>query len=309
MERLWGMEILKPLLEPEELIKLKMLNTRMKLDAVEKQHYLNLKKGYEGEVMFDEFTNKLQCECYILNDLLLKVNNTTFQIDKFIMTENRLYPFEVKNNVGDYIYEEKALINKRTKSIIQNPLLQSERADTLLRQLLQSHGFHFPIESWVVFINPEFTLYHAPLDKPFVFPTQVKGFLKTLDSTPSRLNGNHKRLAEWLISLHNAHSPFNNLPVYKYDTQQKGFTCAICHSFKISVSRNKCVCGDCGHEEKVELSILRGAEELKLLFPEMKITTSLVFDWFGGMVSRRTIIRILVNNFKISGNGKSIFYE
>lgn len=66
--------------ESAELLILGSLNTRMNLSDKDKQHYLNLKKGYgyQGEVLFDSSIEKLQCECLILNDLLLKVNNTLF---------------------------------------------------------------------------------------------------------------------------------------------------------------------------------------------------------------------------------------
>ena len=73
--------------ESTELLILRSLNTRITLSDKDKQHYFNLKKGYEGEVMFDSETEKLQCECLILNDLLLKLNNTTFQIDTLIISE------------------------------------------------------------------------------------------------------------------------------------------------------------------------------------------------------------------------------
>lgn len=66
----------KPRTESTELLILRSLHTRMNLLEKDKQHYFNLKKGYEGEVMFDSLTEKLQCECFIVNDLLLKTNNT-----------------------------------------------------------------------------------------------------------------------------------------------------------------------------------------------------------------------------------------
>ncbi|HSU79021.1 MAG TPA: NERD domain-containing protein, partial [Candidatus Angelobacter sp.] len=59
-----------------ELLILKSLNTRMNLSVKDKQHCFNLKKGYQGEVEFDLLTEKLQSDSLILNDLLLKFNNT-----------------------------------------------------------------------------------------------------------------------------------------------------------------------------------------------------------------------------------------
>ena len=172
--------------ESAELLILRSLNTRMNLSDKDKQHYFNLKKGYEGEVIFDSLTEKLQCECLILNDLLLKLNNTTFQIDTLIIFSETIYFFEVKNYEGDYYYESDRLY-KKPKSEIINPLNQLSRSESLLRQLLHNLGFNIPIDASVVFINPEFTLYQTPLNKPFIFPTQINRYLKNLNTIPSKL--------------------------------------------------------------------------------------------------------------------------
>src|ERR1700748_3760767 len=87
-----------------ELLILKSLNIRMNLSEKDKQHYFNLEKGYKGEVLFDSLTEKLHCECFILNDLLLNLNNSTFQIDSLIISPEAIYLFEVKNYEGDYYY-------------------------------------------------------------------------------------------------------------------------------------------------------------------------------------------------------------
>ena len=169
----------------------------MNLPAKDKQHHYNLQKGHEGEVLFDSETSKLECECYTLNDLLLKQNNTTFQIDSLIIHSETIYLFEVKNFEGDYYYESDRLY-KKPKSEITNPLNQLYRSKSLLRQLLQNLGYNIPINASVVFINPAFTLYQTPLNKPFIFPTQINKYLKNLDSIPSRLNNKHKMLADQL---------------------------------------------------------------------------------------------------------------
>ena len=73
--------LLKSRTESNELLAYRYLNTRMELTDKEKFHYLNLEKGYEGEVKFDQLTETLREERYIINDLLLEVNNSYFQID------------------------------------------------------------------------------------------------------------------------------------------------------------------------------------------------------------------------------------
>ncbi|MDQ6597547.1 NERD domain-containing protein [Bacillus salipaludis] len=299
--------IIKPRLEPKNLKVLRSLNTRMNLSEDDRQNYLNLKKGYEGEVMFDELTNKLQCECYILNDLLFKVNNTLFQIDSLIITQKKIHLFEVKNYEGDYFYEKEAY-NTRSKSEIKNPVLQLKRSESLLRQLLYHLSYHYPIEAFVVFINPQFTLYQAPLNEPIIFPTQIKRYLAKFDLAPSSLNENHRNLASKLLSVHVEESPYKNIPSYQYNTVQKGLTCEKCLSFLNPTNGNKCKCHQCGHEEEVESAVLRMVEEIKLLFPEIKITTKLVYDWCRVIESRKRICRVLKKHFNIIGARHYAFY-
>ena len=171
--------------ESIELQILRSLNSRMGLSDKEKQHYFNLKKGYEGELMFDALTEKLQCDCLILNDLLLKMNQTIFQIDTIIIFPETIYLFEVKNFEGDFYYEEDRLY-KKPKSEISNPLIQLSRSESLFRRLLHHYGFNIAIDASVVFINSEFTLYQTPLNQPLIFPTQLNRYFKKINTTSSK---------------------------------------------------------------------------------------------------------------------------
>lgn len=77
--------LLKRRSESAELMAMRYLNRRMELTDKEKLHYINLEKGYEGEMRFDLLTENLLEERYIINDLLLEVNNSYFQIDTMII--------------------------------------------------------------------------------------------------------------------------------------------------------------------------------------------------------------------------------
>jgi hypothetical protein len=293
---------------PGELIILRILNKRMDLTEDEKKYYLYQEKGYEGEVQFDLLTEKVQSECFTLNDLLLKVNNTTFQLDTTIIFQKTIYLFEVKNYEGDYCFRHGRFETLAEKEI-QNPLYQLKRSTSLLRQLLQKHGYNITIEGYVVFINPRFTLYQAPLNEPIIYPTQLEALLKKLNTQPSTLYNQHKKLAEKLVSLHQTKSKYSQVPTYEYSQQKKGITCKKCSSFSMSVRGKKIVCGDCGCEEVVENAVMRNVEELKLLFPELKITTNVVYDWSKSIGSKKMIGRILSQNFRAIGYGKWVYYE
>lgn len=304
------MAVYKPRTEPEELIILKALNKRMTLSEKDSQHYFRLKKGYEGEVIFDELTEKLQCECFILNDLLLKVNNTTFQIDTLIIFSKKVYFYEVKNFEGNYYYDsESDRLYKLPKTEYNNPIHQVNRSESLLRQLFQNLGVNLPIDGNGVFINPKFTLYQAPLDKPFIFPTQIENYLEKLETMPSKLNENHKALADKLISLHIKKSPYTQLPPYEYEQLRKGITCEICNSFEVLVHGRKCICGDCGHEELVTTAVLRSVREYQLLFPNRKITTNIIYEWCSVIDLKKTVRRVLEKNFKKVGVHQWTYYE
>ena len=93
----------KPRLVSDELKVLRILNSRMDLTPEQQKYYLYKEKGFEGEVRFDLITEQLQCDCLILNDLNLEVNNTFFQIDTLILFQEIIFLFEVKNYEGNIV--------------------------------------------------------------------------------------------------------------------------------------------------------------------------------------------------------------
>ncbi|MFO1445210.1 NERD domain-containing protein [Bacillus sp. Bva_UNVM-123] len=163
--------------ESRELIILRSLHVRMELSSKEKQYYINLEKGYEGEKKFDELLMKLPIEWVILNDLLFEMNNSEFQIDSLLFSRNTFHLFEIKNYCGDfYIDGNKWYSTSGTE--IKNPLNQLQRSESLLNNLLKELRIHAPIVPHLVFINPEFTLYQAPLNTCIIFPTQIDRLMK-----------------------------------------------------------------------------------------------------------------------------------
>jgi hypothetical protein len=301
--------LLKGRTESNELLTMRYLNIRMDLTEKEKFHYLNLEKGFEGEVQFDQLASGLQEERYIINDLLLEVNNSYFQIDTTIISQRAIYLLDIKNFEGNYYLKSDKLYSAKTGRECKNPIDQLKRSGTLFRQLLQNLKQDYLVETLVIFINPEFTLYQAPMDQPIILSTQVNHFLRELDKIPSKLNDGHKKLAQKLISLHQTKNPFAILPTYHYDQQQKGVYCKFCKSFKVSIKNNKLVCEKCGGYEKIELAILRNVNEFKLLFPDRKITTHNIYEWCNLDLTKRTFCRVLKKNYSIFGNTSNAYYE
>ncbi|HWO78679.1 MAG TPA: nuclease-related domain-containing protein [Bacillus sp. (in: firmicutes)] len=301
--------LLKDRSESDDLMMMRFLNTRMELSEKEKFYYLNLEKGYEGEVKFDQLTESLQEERYIINDLLLEVNNSYFQIDTVIISQGVIHLLDIKNFQGDCYLESDKLYAMTTSREYKNPLDQLKRSTTLFRQLLQNLKQNYLIEASVIFINPEFTLFQAPIDQPIILPTQVNRFLKDINKTPSKLNDGHKKLAQKLLSLHQTKNPFSMVPKYHYNQLQKGIYCKTCNSFLVSKKNDDFECGMCGEHEKIGQAILRNIKEFELLFPEQKITTQRIYEWCKVNLSKRTFSRILKKNYTAYGNTRDTYYK
>ncbi|KON85995.1 nuclease [Sporosarcina globispora] len=301
--------LLKKRFASDELLSMRYLNTRMALTEKETLHYSNLEKGYEGELTFDLLAESLKEEKLIINDLLLEVSNSYFQIDTLVISQGMIHLLEIKNYQGDCYLESDKLYAVNTGREYKNPVYQLKRSATLFRQLLQTLKQNYPVEPSVIFINPEFTLYQAPMDQPIILPTQVNRFLNDLNKSPSKLNEGHRKLAQNLISLHQTKNPFTALPNFQYDQLLKGMYCETCKSMLVVIKKKSLVCGKCGGAEKIERAILRSVGEFKMLFPERKVTTQSIYEWCNTDLSKKTFCRVLKKNFIAVGSTRDTYYE
>ncbi|MBP1934393.1 NERD domain-containing protein [Ammoniphilus resinae] len=293
--------------ESDELIAMRYLDKRMELPEKEKLQYLE--KGYQGELEFDQLIENLKEERLILNDLLLEVCGSYFQIDSLMISQGIIHLFEIKNIEGDYYFESDKFIALVTGREYKNPLIQLKRTDALFRQLLHSFKQNYTVQAFVIFINPEFTLYQAPFDQPIILPTQINRFLKGLNKTPSILDEGHKKLAQKLLSLHQTKNPFPMLPKYDFDRLHKGIYCKNCGSFLLDKRKSDFVCAACGERESMEHAILRNVEEFKFLFPDRKITTHSIYNWCNADLNSKTYSRVLKKNYTSFGTTKDTYYR
>lgn len=300
--------LLKTRKESRELRLFRALQARGELTPEERQHYYNLTKGYQGELAFDRYLESLSDDWLIVNDLFLRYNNASFQIDSLLISHQLIYLFETKNFEGDFYFDRDHWYTLAKKEIA-NPLIQLEKNLSLLRRLLQDWGFNHQVCAHLVFVHPEFFLYNAPLDKPIIFPNQIKRFLEKVNRQYPRTQSRDRRLAELLIAEHVTDQPFSNVPQYTYESLRKGMLCGCCHSLTLEVQDRVLMCPKCGFTEKVNSGILRAVEEYRLLFPERKITTKDIFDWCKIIGCKKRIQRVLVENFELKGGTKSRYYE
>lgn len=300
--------IVKNRIEPIELKLLRYLNGRKALTEKEKNYYLNLEKGFAGEQQFDEWIKtNLTMGWLVLHDLLLDYNHTVFQIDTLIISPELIYLFEVKNYEGDF-YINGDRWYAISKAEIKNPIHQLNRIEPLFRRLLQDLGYKTSTEAKIIFINPEFFLYQAPLNTPIILFPQLNRLANTLNMNTFQIKDTQLKLAEKLISLHLKESPYKRHPDYSYDWLEKGIPCAACHSFMAAYTSETLICTSCGCKEAAYLAVMRCVEEYKFLFPNCKVTTNSIQEWCKIIKSKKTIQKVLSRNFKQLGYGKYSYY-
>ncbi|RLQ98096.1 nuclease-related domain-containing protein [Falsibacillus albus] len=293
--------------EPAELVLHRILAARVKMPEREMIYYLNLEKGYEGEIAFDQWFTPYSQRLLILNDLLLETNHTIFQIDSMALSQNVLFNFEIKNYEGDY-YLESDRWYTAANAEIKNPLLQLRKNEYLLRKLLQELGIKTHIESYLIFINPEFHLYNAPQSLPIVFPAQLNRFGEKIQRKAADVNKQQIELAERIASQHIVDSPYSRLPKFHYDDLQKGILCENCRSDNNYLVENMIVCKKCSLKENSNEAILRSIFEYRMLFPKKAITTNAIHEWCGGITSKKIIRKVLRKHFLLIGHARKAQY-
>lgn len=300
--------IVKTRTEPRELRLFRALNSRMDLSTKDETYYSNLEKGYQGELQFDEWLLSAAEGGLILNDLLLEMNNTLFQIDSLLITAYIVYLFEVKNFEGDFVAEGDQWFTS-SKTEIKNPLLQLKRNEQLFRRLLQELGCKSKIQSHLIFINPEFQLYQAPLNLPAVFHPQLNRFAVPLKKDTSlKLSSAHTKLADRLAAAHLDKSPFSSVPEYRWEGLRKGIWCRGCGVLYEHANKKTLVCKICGRIENYTEAIIRASKEYKLLFPEDKITTNIIHEWCEVIQNKKTIKKALSSHYDRKGHNVSTHY-
>lgn len=303
-------DVQQKLVIPKDLQKRRILFARMNLSTQEKQQYIRLLKGHEGEKQFYQLIkNNHTTNSIFLHDLLLQSNNSLFQIDHILIHAQTIFSFEVKNYEGEFIIENGNWYVKSTKQEIRNPLNQLNKSDYLLRQLVKNLGYNLPVKSYLVFINRDFTLYQLPPNLPILLRSQLNRFIQFLNKSHVPLKQEHHQLAQDLKKVQITDSSFEKLPDYDFKQLRKGITCPECYMFLSRERQSFLLCDNCGYTETLEKGILRNVFEFHLLFPDMKITTNVIYEWCGIFKSLLTIRKVLSRHFTFIENGPHSYYE
>lgn len=295
--------------KPLQLKILEQLKKRQQLSNEDLSYLTSLKKGYEGELQFDGMLEELKCDHIILSDLVLEVNRQTFQIDSLIITGERVYLYEIKNYQGEYIYENNEIKTLSSNKVIVKPSTQIDKTRSLLNMLLYQLDYDITVCAYVVFVNHEFLLYQASPNPTFILFPKIKKHIEQLNLIDVPLKFEHERLAVKLTELHVTDNRFIKLPEYHYKELKKEVTCPNCQFNLIALTERTTHCLKCNYSEANTEIMFREIREFQLLFPNIRLTTHIIYDWCGKLYSKDSIRRNLKKNFEEIGKKKGKYYE
>lgn len=302
------MAIIKPFKSSHQFQLLSALRARKEFSSEEKQYFHSLQKGHEGEKKWQAYLQGLPPEIPILYDITLNVNHTTFQVDALIIYEHHITFFEIKNYSGNYTIQDGHWFHSSTSDKeIKNPFIQLERNETLIRQFFNHHQLQLTFDYLLIFINPEFMLYDATPRKNLILPPQIPSLIRKLKQIRHIPTSQHTKIIQSLLS-HQTDHPLFFVPEYTYHDVAKGFFCKKC-TVKMDRLANRLICSSCMTVYSFETALLQLIEEFSILFPSMRITNQVIYEWCAGTISKATIRRVLGKNYSLIGNGRGTHYE
>lgn len=284
--------------EPLELRLLKVLKQRSEVSEHFKRRIMSLEKGYEGERRFDRVFQGSLGNCLFLNDLHFNHDSNYFQIDSLLISALGIYLYEIKNMDQEYFMEENKLF-KLPRYEISNPLNQLSRTELLFKQMLQKYELRVDFNPYVVFINPNFTLLQAPINKRIILPTQINNHLQSLSKNLPSLPPTKFELAKEILALETTERVIREMPKYTYEEVRKGVSCLNCGSLKTKREYRTIKCFTCSSVGPLDEVIFSTIDEFELLFPNVKVTTSIIVEWCSGEISPATALRILKKRYEM----------
>ncbi|MBR3118226.1 MAG: NERD domain-containing protein [Oceanobacillus sp.] len=162
IERNDGM-IIRKRTKPLILRKYEILRTRLKRNFPRIQQidraYGKYMKGYMGEVKVDYYLQFLEQITTILQDVCLKLDGKSVQLDNIIISQHAIYIVEVKNYSGTIIFD--TTLNQfirddgKKETGFSHPITQVELQQLKLQNWLHHNGFtNIPIYYFVAISEP-----------------------------------------------------------------------------------------------------------------------------------------------------------
>lgn len=292
---------------PKKLMYYNALVVRRELDAKETYNFQAMKKGYEGECLYDKIFDEIgHGNIYIIRDVYLKIGGSVTQYDSIVITENRVAVNEVKNLSGDYRFENNSWF-KNSKELTDNVYAQLSKSKGKLMKLRNDHHLNFEVEGKLVFLNDDFRLSTANdyIWKETVLLNQMRDYFKEYREEQV---GNQASNIVRVIKNQIVHDPYFKEYADIFELR-RGFYCGQCNCFNLTKGRFQLKCNHCQTVESSETHLFRAMNDYKILFQNHPMTRSALLHFIDNQLSRTTVYAIMMKHCDAVKVGKKMTYK
>ncbi|GAA0289382.1 ribosomal protein L37AE/L43A [Gracilibacillus halotolerans] len=295
--------ILKEKTEPESLIRLRRLVTRLQDPSPYLHELRNREQGYKYECQLQFFLDRILYQyrsIIILHDIRIPIKRTSFQMDCLLLTPNFGLIIETKGLSGKMSFTQNGQFFHYDKGEIYNPISQVIEQRDRLSDFLSLDNYQF--EYVVCLGNPSVSLSTDSssewvLDRVIPFD-QLKDFIGRLfKKYPQPLIEKNRmiNIGKYLKSSHkdDLHRFYN----ISSSIVEPGVICPECFRLRMERTRYRWRCMHCGHISKD--AHLEDILDWFSMINHVKITNS-ECKFFLAIDSSRTATTLLKNCERLS---------
>lgn len=271
--------------------------------------------GFEGESeSLAIYLKYIPRNWRILTDLNFIYEGQWIQIDALLITPHWIIILEVKNLKAYYTYEngDWSQNGQRLKRCYFDQL---KRTNDIFRNVMEAHGVQLNTLRKLVLINEHKTVtFKSQENQQFVLErSEIKRFIDQL-----QIQGKDKppvwdidQMEKFILG---AQSPAEKQEYINLEGRhlKKGIICSnqLCEKSMVSLhSRYHVRCKNCGYIEPKRTAVARTICEYSILFPDKKPTAHELLDFLGNKSLRKTLYRVLHEDFQSESKGRSRRYN
>ena len=274
----------------------------------ESAKFENVKKGYEGEILYDQLFDSIgHGNILIYRDLFLSIDGSVTQYDTLIISDSGIISNEIKNFSGSVTVRDGSWY-RGNFSIPNDAFSQLNRAVGKLMELRNASRSDFKVSGKLIFPNDNFTFHSDDQSNwnKITLRSGLRDYFRQFNQSGIAA-GNKAQYISRLISSSIVENPYFKPEVDK--TRLKfGLYCGRCGSFNLSKKRFHLTCNKCGSTECNETHLLRAMNDYKFLFYNQPMTRNSLLEFIDYEMHFKTVSRALLKHCYTNNKGTRTTY-
>lgn len=271
---------------------LHVLNRRFRLDDKNQSTLQKLELGHKGEIDFDTSVQPFveSNQLIHLKDLIFEYDEgkKEIQIDNLIIAHDKCFIFEVKKFQFNVNIDNRGLFcNEHGKEMVAMTT-QVERQKEEVRKLLHDVGYPMALYHYLVFINPDYTVYGLQKNHNVLLSSNLKKFFET-HFRPNRQDYTYFEVA--VNERKKTISKYAEFYEINLDLLAKGVFCEKCESRMRRASRRKYSCHICNTSISTLTAVQSLIQDIYYLNPKFKLNSQFLSNFSGKEISSSMIRR------------------